>query len=76
MVALDEKIVEAVLDTFDGLPARFKPQGRGNGIQEWVPLSGIVITRGMICHQSSNARISSDETLRKGDHEPTCISLA
>lgn len=53
MVASEDNIVEAVLGKFEALPARCKPQNRGNGIQEWVPLSGIVITRGTTSYQCS-----------------------
>ncbi len=53
MVAPEDNIIEAVLSKFEALPARCKPQNRGNGIQEWVPLSGIVITRGTTNYQCS-----------------------
>lgn len=42
-----DTIAQAVLDTFDSLPAKRKPRDRGaDGLQEWVPLAGIVLYRG------------------------------
>jgi hypothetical protein len=37
-----DQIASLVLEQFDKLPAKRKPAVRDNGIQEWVPLSGIV----------------------------------
>ncbi|KAJ2902785.1 hypothetical protein MKZ38_000139 [Zalerion maritima] len=37
-----DNIAQAVLTKFDALPPKRKPTVRGNGIVEWVPLSGIV----------------------------------
>ena len=37
-----DDIADAVLKQFDKLPAKRKPQIRGDGVREWVPLSGIV----------------------------------
>jgi hypothetical protein len=75
-LASEDDIVEAVLGKFEALPARCKPQNRGNGNQEWVPLSGIVITRGTTSYQCSMRRTFLIRSFRKDDDEPTCISLA
>jgi tRNA-specific adenosine deaminase 1 len=37
-----DEIAEAVLKEFDKWPTKRKPLRRGDGVQEWVPLSGIV----------------------------------
>lgn len=37
-----DDIANVVLEQFDKLPAKRKPQVRGPGVREWVPLSGIV----------------------------------
>ena len=37
-----DAIASVVLEEFDRLPSKRKPVIRGNGIHEWVPLSGIV----------------------------------
>jgi hypothetical protein len=42
MSVTEDAIANAVLQQFDKLPQRRKPQDRGNGLREWVPLSGIV----------------------------------
>lgn len=39
---LGEDIANVVLKQFDEFPAKRKPLDRGEGIREWVPLSGIV----------------------------------
>ncbi|EPE04649.1 trna-specific adenosine deaminase [Ophiostoma piceae UAMH 11346] len=41
-MAAGDLIAQAVLKEFDSLPANRKPVVRGNGLREWVPLSGIV----------------------------------
>lgn len=42
MTAAPDAVASCVLDEFDRLPAKRKPQPRGNGTREWVPMSGIV----------------------------------
>jgi tRNA-specific adenosine deaminase 1 len=42
-----DAIAGCVLDTFDNLPPKRKPQQRSDNVREWVPLSGIVVERGM-----------------------------
>lgn len=42
MLTLEDRIVTAVIEKFDALPTKSKPRTLTNGIQEWVPLSGIV----------------------------------
>lgn len=37
-----DDIAKVVLTKFDELPAKRKPLNRGEGVREWVPLSGIV----------------------------------
>ena len=44
-LGLEDAIAHAVFDRFNALPAKSKPALQTNGIQTWVPLSGIVITR-------------------------------
>lgn len=38
-----DEIASVVLDSFHRLPKKRKPQIRGDGSQEWTPLSGIVV---------------------------------
>ena len=35
-------IAEAVQKKLESLPQKRKPQSRGSGVREWVPLSGVV----------------------------------
>jgi tRNA-specific adenosine deaminase 1 len=37
-----DEIAEVVLKEFDKWPTKRKPLLRGDGVKEWVPLSGIV----------------------------------
>ncbi|KAL8295697.1 hypothetical protein RB597_009212 [Gaeumannomyces tritici] len=46
MASEADAIAAAVLGEFDKLPNKRKPPIRGNGIHEWVPLSGIVARGG------------------------------
>ena len=45
MGCLEDAIAECVLKAFDDLPASRKPRNREDA-HEWVPLSGIVVSRG------------------------------
>lgn len=40
-----DAIADCVLSTFDGLPDKRKPRPRSHGSREWVPLSGIVLSK-------------------------------
>lgn len=42
MPASPDAIAAAVLAVFDTLPSKRKPTVRGNGVVEWVPISGVV----------------------------------
>jgi tRNA-specific adenosine deaminase 1 len=47
MSALEDQVADLVLNTFDALPAKRKPRPtREDGTREWVPLAGIVLSRG------------------------------
>ncbi|XP_014554279.1 hypothetical protein COCVIDRAFT_105400 [Bipolaris victoriae FI3] len=41
-----DAIARCVLDTFDSLPDKRKPRPRSHGAREWVPLAGIVLSKG------------------------------
>lgn len=41
-----DEIADCVLNTFNALPAKFKPRRLADGRGEWVPLAGIVLSRG------------------------------
>ena len=47
MQDLGDAVAVQVLQTFDGLKANLKPGLDGQGVPNWVPLSGIVIESGM-----------------------------
>ncbi|OCK76698.1 hypothetical protein K432DRAFT_305805 [Lepidopterella palustris CBS 459.81] len=52
-------IADCVLATFDSLPAKRKPRQRDDGAREWVPLSGIVLSKGIIPSSFSIASSNS-----------------
>jgi hypothetical protein len=41
-----DAIADCVLATFDQLPDKRKPRPRNDGSREWVPLAGIVLSKG------------------------------
>ncbi|KAJ5058090.1 hypothetical protein J3E72DRAFT_246274 [Bipolaris maydis] len=41
-----DAIARCVLDTFDSLPDKRKPRPRSHGAREWVPIAGIVLSKG------------------------------
>lgn len=41
-----DAIADCVLATFDQLPDKRKPRPRNHGSKEWVPLAGIVLSKG------------------------------
>jgi len=41
-----DEVANCVLSAFNALPAKRKPRKREDGSREWVPLSGIVLSRG------------------------------
>jgi hypothetical protein len=41
-------IADCVLATFDQLPEKRKPRPRNDGAKEWVPLAGIVLSKGSL----------------------------
>lgn len=45
MGKVEEAVVDLIWKKFDGLPATRKPRDRGDA-HEWVPLSGIVLSKG------------------------------
>jgi hypothetical protein len=46
MTADANAIADCVLATFDQLPEKRKPRPRNDGAKEWVPLAGIVLSKG------------------------------
>lgn len=41
-----DSIADCVLEAFDKLPEKRKPRPRSPGAREWVPLAGIVLSKG------------------------------
>ncbi|KAF1934789.1 hypothetical protein EJ02DRAFT_362920 [Clathrospora elynae] len=41
-----DAVADCVLQTFEQLPDKRKPRPRIDGSREWVPLAGIVLSRG------------------------------
>ena len=46
MGTFEDAIADTVLSKYDTLPSKSKPIIGANGTRTWVPLSGIVATRG------------------------------
>jgi hypothetical protein len=41
-----DAVADCVLQAFEELPEKRKPRPRSDGLREWVPLAGIVLSRG------------------------------
>lgn len=61
-----DAIADCVLATFAKLPRRFKPRTLANGKREWVPLAGIVLSKGapMYLEESSDPTDSRNSSGR------------
>jgi len=53
MPSHEDRIAELVFAQFEKLPAKSKPAEGGDGARGWVPLSGIVLTKGTSVHTLS-----------------------
>lgn len=73
MTSVGDAVASCVLQTFEQLPKKFKPRSYDNGVQEWVPLSGIVlaIDRNGAAQQEGNC----DGGATEGDEELHCVAL-
>ena len=50
-----DAIADCVLQTFNALPAKFKPRKLADGRREWVPLAGIVLSgRGYVSRREGD----------------------
>ena len=75
MGTLEDRVVNAIHDKFHSLPKKSKPRTSANGIQEWVPLSGIAVVgkdaevkclsigTGMKCLPASNPSLLASGTV-------------
>ena len=75
MPTLEDRVVVAIFEKFLALPSKSKPRILTSGIQEWVPLSGIVaigdndsitclaLGTGMKCLPSSKSSILESDTV-------------
>ena len=75
MLTLEDRVVVAILERFHALPSKSKPRTLTNGVQEWIPLSGIVaigdndsitclaLATGMKCLPSSKSSLLESGTV-------------
>ena len=73
MGAAEDAIADTVLATFNSLPAKFKPVKATEQFFQWVPLSGIVATRGTFAIVFHWIQLISQ--ILDGDLKPTCLAL-
>lgn len=75
-----DAIADKVLNTFNALPAKFKPRQLGDVRREWVPLAGIVLSRGEIPNLSHQSKPCKANNLPEKDQDEssslTCVALA
>ncbi|KAK3629053.1 hypothetical protein LTR56_018289 [Elasticomyces elasticus] len=77
-----DAIADCVLSAFKALPAKCKPRGSADGRREWVPLAGVVLSRGSTWTHSV-VKCSADVPAGRSDSEAnepgfdlTCAALA
>lgn len=73
MGELEDRVVESIFAKFDALPIKSKPRVSSEGSQEWVPLSGIAIVKGLSPPFPGSWGIR--ELMEYIADEVTCISL-
>ncbi|GKT45960.1 tRNA-specific adenosine deaminase TAD2 [Colletotrichum spaethianum] len=84
MTADPDQIADLVLQQFQKLPAKRRPQVRDNGLHEWVPLSGIVaekdgvltclsLATGMKCLPASKLSLAKGNALHDWHAEVLAI---
>ena len=59
MSALKERIAAVALHTFDDLPTKSKPRSHADGSREWVPMSAVVLVRGIHSKPASSHEYNS-----------------
>lgn len=69
MLRLGDRIAQCVLEAFKKLPAKAKPRSYGDGLKEWVPLAGIVLSK------PSTTAGKPDAAGEAIPDELTCVSL-
>lgn len=47
MGVCEDRVVDVILEKFHSLPSKCKPILRADGHHDWVPLSGILLTKGV-----------------------------
>jgi hypothetical protein len=71
-----DAIADCVLSTFHQLPEKRKPRPRIDGSREWVPLAGIVLSKGMQSvqvHPEGTVAAYAHGSSEDGKH--SCVSL-
>ena len=53
MNSIENTVADIVIAKFEALPSKSKPVVDVNGVPEWVPLSGIVISNGTASREHS-----------------------
>jgi len=71
MLKLGNAVAKCVHDAFKLLPAKSKPRTYTDGSREWVPLSGIVLSR----PSTQNDVKCKDEETETVEEVLTCVSL-
>lgn len=69
-----DAVAECVLRAFEALPAKAKPRTYPNGSREWVPLSGIVVSRNKLNTRSTEHEEHSNADVGH-ERDYQCVSL-
>jgi len=65
MGRLEDLVVKSVFARFSIQPNKSKPRAFSNGLQEWVPLSGIAIVKGRSHFSNATGSRKIDQTSRR-----------
>lgn len=80
MGTFPDSVAEAVLSKFDSLPSKSNPLADRNGIVSWIPLSGIVVCRGILPQvlwdYPMAIRRDRLNSVQDGEDDITCASVA
>ena len=73
MTAYGDAVADCVLNAFKELPSKAKPRQHPDGRREWVPLSGIVLSKGFFV--LINVGDCVIDTFLDADGSHVCVSL-
>ncbi|MCJ1387667.1 hypothetical protein MMC18_000510 [Xylographa bjoerkii] len=75
MISIEDTVAALVIAKFNALPVKSKPVVDVDGVSGWVPLSGIVFTKGTALRYV-NYRVAITNVCQGDGSDATCVALA